>query len=439
MLSDPQGYPMTGASESALELYNQALSAFQLYLGDPVALLDRAIEEAPAFSMAHIARAYMYGLATEPAATTAALKFAREINNLQMSERERSLLHALNSLLAGNWTASATALDYHNEHYPLDILALQCGHLMDFYRANARDMRDRIARVLPQWSPQTPGYSLLLGMYAFGIEESGDYHRAEAMGRKATELEPRDCWAHHAVTHVLEMQGRTEEGIGWMRERERHWAQEENFFKVHNWWHLALYHLDLQQYERVLELYDGPIRQARSEMALDMVDASALLWRLSLAGQNVGTRWQELADTWEQHADARLYPFNDWHAVMAYLGAGRYDRVQALRDTIARHAEISREASRWAKEIGLPLIEGFYAFWHGDFRKAAHQLHEARFIVNRFGGSHAQRDIIDWTLTESALRGGQQDLAQAMAYERLALKPDSIMNQSFLFRARQAA
>ncbi|WP_027857125.1 tetratricopeptide repeat protein [Marinobacterium jannaschii] len=439
MLSDPQGHPLTGASEPALELYNQALSAFNLYLDDPVALLDSAIEQAPQFSMAHIVRAYLYAFATEPAAASAARGFTADIESLALSAREQSLLHALQPLLEGNWGAAATALDYHNVSYPLDLVALQSGHLMDFYRANARDMRDRIARVLPQWSPQTPGYSIVLGMYAFGIEESGDYHRAEAMGHKATELEPRDCWAHHAVAHVLEMQGRTEEGIGWMRERELHWAQPDNFFKVHNWWHLALCHLDLQQFDQALAIYDGPVRSERSEVALDMVDASALLWRLSLAGRNVGERWQELAACWDQHADARLYPFNDWHAVMAYLGAGRYDRVDEIRAAFQTQAGNNTECAAWATQVALPLIEGFFSFWHGDFRKAAHQLHEARFIVNRFGGSHAQRDIIDWTLTESALRGGLTDLAEAMAHERLALKPDSRINLNFLARAREAA
>ncbi|MEQ4538865.1 MAG: hypothetical protein ABN479_07975 [Billgrantia sp.] len=60
---------------------------------------------------------------------------------------------------------------------------------------------------------------------------------------------------------------------------------------------------------------------------------------------------------------------------------------------------------------------------------------EARFIANAFGGSHAQRDIIDWTLTEAALRGGYRDLAEGLAHERLAAKPHSPVNRAFLNRA----
>ena len=61
-----------------------------------------------------------------------------------------------------------------------------------------------------------------------------------------------------------------------------------------------------------------------------MVDASALLWRLQLGGVDVGDRWTELATAWDAHADGRLYPFNDWHAAMAWLGAGRTADVERL-------------------------------------------------------------------------------------------------------------
>jgi hypothetical protein len=223
----------------------------------------------------------------------------------------------------------------------------------------------------------------------------------------------------------MEMQGRAEDGIGWMIAREPYWSGDDNFFKVHNWWHRALYHMDLGQIDEALALYDGPVREGRSAVALDLVDASALLWRLHLLGEDVGNRWQELSAAWDQHADAKTYSFNDWHAVMAYLGAGRDREVQAIRAAYRNDAVAGTESARWARDIGLPLIEGFAAFWRGDYQTAADRLHGARYIVNGFGGSHAQRDVIDWTLTEAAVRGGLTDLAEALAHERLALKPHS--------------
>src|SRR5512144_528473 len=147
------------------------------------------------------------------------------------------------------------------------------------------------------------GLPAVLGMHAFGLEETGDYARAERQGRKGVELEPRDGWAQHAVAHVMEMQGRQREGIAWMRAEPQAWAHD-SFFGVHNWWHLALYHLDLDEIDEVLALFDGPIFGKRSTVVLDLIDASALLWRLDLRGIDVGNRWGSVADLWAPFAAA---------------------------------------------------------------------------------------------------------------------------------------
>ncbi|MEO1331313.1 MAG: tetratricopeptide repeat protein [Pseudomonadota bacterium] len=434
MYYDKQDNPLSGASGEAAGRFDEALAAFNVYRGDPMSLLDEAVAASPEFAMAHILKAYLLALSTEPEAVAEAKQLCDRLSTMRLDEREASHAQALALLVRGDWSAAATALDRHTMRWPRDMTALQCGHLMDFYRANARDMRDRIARALPHWTEETPGYSIVLGMYAFGLEESGDYARAEDAGRRAVALEPLDCWAHHAVAHVMEMQGRAEDGIGWMAAREPHWSGDDNFFRVHNWWHRALFHLDLGQNDQALALYDGPVREDRSDVALDLVDASALLWRLSMAGCDVRDRWAEVADAWDKHADGRLYPFNDWHAAMAYLGAGREADVERLITSLSS-ADGSETAS-WARQTGAPLITGFTAFWRGDYALAAETLHAARFIANGFGGSHAQRDVIDWTLTEAALRGGLRDVAFALASERLSLKPHSPVNRRFLNRSR---
>jgi len=345
---------------------------------------------------------------------------------------------ALKLLVAGHWNGAADALNRHNMEHPHDLPALQFGHLLDFYRGNSRNLRDRIARALPFWDAGMPGQSIVVGMLSFGLEEMGDYVRAEEAGREATERDPLDCWAHHAVAHVMEMMGRPEDGIGWMIAREPHWSGKDNLFQVHNWWHRALYHLDLGQVERVLALYDGPIREDKSGVALDLVDAAALLWRLHLSGHDVGDRWTELSETWEAQADGALYAFNDLHGAMAHLGAGRDDALETMIASMQQTAgdNGNGDAAMFARDVGLPAVEGFTAFFRGDHDTAIDRLFGLRTIANRFGGSHAQRDILDWTLTEAALRGGNRAVAEAMAQERLAAKPHSPTNLGFLRRAR---
>lgn len=438
MITDSQGNTLSNATTDSAALFDSAVEAFNIYRGDPVAILDEAIEARPDFAMAHILKAHLFALATEPEATAVARTTTETARALSLNDREASHVAALDLLIAGQWSDAAVALDYHNAAYPRDLVALQCGHLMDFYRADARNLRDRIARALPMWSADTSGYAILLGMSAFGLEEAGDYARAEDAGRQALDLQPLDSWAHHAVAHVMEMQGRAQDGIGWMSAREPHWTGDDNFFKVHNWWHTALFHLDLGQVDKVFALYDNRVRGDNSEVALDLVDASALLWRLHVAGHDVGDRWQAIATAWDQHADGKLYPFNDWHAAMAYLGAGRDADVARILNTYRDATDDAIETTRWARQIGQPLIAGFAAFWRGDYETAAKTLHAARHIANSFGGSHAQRDVIDWTLIEAAVRGNLHGLAEALANERLALKPHSPVNRAYLARSRPA-
>lgn len=435
MITDQQGNPLSGATPEAARLFDEALAAFNSFSGDPAALLGRVIESAPGFGMAHAFLAWLGFIATEPAAAAAARSSVAALDALPRDPRAETHLRALQQVAAGQWSNAARLLERYSSEQPRDLLALQVGHLLDFCRADSRTLRDRIGRALPNWSPEIPGFSFLLGMHAFGLEECGDFADAESSGRRAVALAPQDCWAHHAVAHVMEMQGRAEDGLRWMIARESAWGHENNFFKVHNWWHRALFHLDLGQTEEALALYDGPIRERRSAVAYDLIDASAMLWRLALLGVDTGSRWTEVALSWDAHADGHTYAFNDWHAVMAWLGAGREPQVERLLHDWRRMAGGGNEGAAWIRQIGLPLVEGFAAFWRHDYASAIEHLHATRHFACAFGGSHAQRDVISWTLTEACLRSGESAFAAALAQERLALKSNSMVNRAMLARA----
>jgi hypothetical protein len=298
-------------------------------------------------------------------------------------------------------------------------------------------LRDRIARALPFWDAAVPGFHSILGMHAFGLEETGDYARAEAAGRRGVELEPRDGWSQHAEAHVMEMQNRQADGNAWMRSNDQ-WAGD-SFFQLHNWWHLALYHHETGDIASVLALFDGEIGGGRSGVVMDMVDASALLWRLHLQGIDVGHRWQAVADAWSPIAGAGLYAFNDAHAVMAFIGAGRRSAVEAVLAAQREAMERPGDNAAFTFEVGYAVTRALVAFGEGDYGRCVELIRPVRSIAHRFGGSHAQRDVIDWTLTEAAIRGGLGDIAEALANERIAMKPHSPVNKRFLMGAREAS
>ena len=151
----------------------------------------------------------------------------RQRETLPATAQEQGHLAAIEHLVAGRWHAASQALEDVAAEHPRDLLALQAGHLLDFFRGDCRMLRDRIARALPAWSPDVPGYHAVLGMHAFGLEETGDYAAAEKTGRDAVERERRDSWAQHAVAHVMEMQGRQQDGIAWMRDNTDGWSQRQ--------------------------------------------------------------------------------------------------------------------------------------------------------------------------------------------------------------------
>jgi len=436
MQHDSLGLGLSGAGADAIAHYEAARRELQCYVGDPVASADRAIAASPGFVMAHVLKAWLYLLSTEAGAQPIARACWQAARALPADARERGHLAAIESLLDGQWGAASRTLEDLTIDCPRDALALQVGHLVDFYRGDARMLRDRVARVMPHWDATMPGYHAVLGMQAFGFEECGDYARAEAAGRRGVELERRDGWAQHAVAHVLEMQGRLDDGIAWMRADTSAWS-EGSFFCVHNWWHLALYHLERGEMEAVLTLFDGPIFGARSKIVLDLIDASALLWRLHLRGVDVGGRWGEVADNWQEADTAGLYAFNDAHATMAFVGAGRSEDIATVLAAQDRAMAGTGDNAAFTREVGRPLTLAIAAFGDGDWAQVVRLLRPLRSVAHRFGGSHAQRDVIDLTLIEAAIRGGARNLAGALAAERLAAKPASPLAR--LFAGRIAA
>jgi tetratricopeptide (TPR) repeat protein len=435
MIEDAQGHRLSGASEAAAAAYEQAVRAYNLVYGDAVGLFDAAHEAAPEFAMAHLGKAWVFALANDPGLTQKAAELVRAVRPLSLNEREQGHLAALEQQVRGARSAAVAVLDRHLMAFPFDIVAHQAALLIDGFLGRFSWVRDRASRALPLWSTDRPGYANLLAFHAFGLEEAGDYARAEDESREAAEFEPLSFWPHHTVSHVMEMTGRPEDGLGWMAAREPQWSGPGHMNEVHVWWHKALFHLELGQYAAALALYDGPIRATQRPLALSLTNATALLWRLDTLGVDVGERWQEQAELWQGHADGKCLVFADVHAAMAELRAGREAlferRLAAMRQTAANGAE----AAPLYREVGIPVVEGLAAFHRGAYAEAADRLLPVRVDLWQIGGSHAQRDVVDWTLTEAALRAGRRGMALALTNERLARRPRSAPNRRFLHGA----
>jgi tetratricopeptide (TPR) repeat protein len=436
MLRDHRQLPVSTTRTDSLERFERALDLAASYFVDPLAVIDGALAEDPDFAMGHCLKAGLAVLSTERAARPLLAESVAALERLapRANARERAHLRAASAWLGGDFARSIRLYGDVLLEDPRDLLALQVAHVGDFLLGETQMLRDRVAQVLPHWSPDVPGYGYVLGMYAFGLEENAHYGRAEATGQHALELNRRDAWAVHAVAHVHEMRGHTAQGMAWLNSRSQDWAPG-NGFAFHNWWHLALLHLELGESARALELYDQQIRPRATKIAYENVDASALLWRLHLRNVDVGERWAALAQDWAEVAEDGHYAFNDVHAVLAFLGAGR--ESDALR-TLAAMEQASAAPgtnAQMTRDVGLPLGRALTAFAQEKYDDCIELLLGVRTIAQRFGGSHAQRDIVHLTLLEAALRARRFPLARALSAERLDRKPESPQNRLLALRA----
>lgn len=434
-IADCRGHAVSGATADSLQHYEQAAHELLCLVDDPVAGVERALAAGPGMTMAHVLKAWLHLLGTEPAALPVARDALAAAAALPADERERGHIEAAQALVDGRWRAAARRLEDLSLHHPRDVLALQAGHQLDFFLGASRMLRDRIARALPAWDERMPGYHALLGMHAFGLEETGDYEAAQARGERSVELQPRDSWGWHAVAHVHEMRHAPRDGIAWLQPTSATWAPG-SFLGCHNWWHLALYHLELDDHAEVLRLYDQAIGGTGSGVVLDMIDASAMLWRLTLRGVDVGGRWAPLAGRWAPLADSAWYAFNDLHAMMAFVGAGRGEDQRRLLAAQRAAIDTDGDNAMFTRAVGHPATLAVQAFGRGDNARAAELLRGLRSHAHRFGGSHAQRDLIDLTLLEAALRAGDRALASGLAAERQALRPRSGLALRAVQRAR---
>lgn len=424
-LKDRYGNPSSTASRTAMAKYDEALDLIRVYRGDPIAALDAALAEDPDFGGAWAARAGLLVQQTDAAYAEETAKSLRAGAAANLNDRDRKHLQAAQDWAEGRFQEGTALLAQVAQENPRDLLALQYAHVGCFFLGLQSELRDLPLQSLRAFKSGEDGFSYIQGMAAFGLEECGDYSRADIYGRQAVDADPRDGWAVHAVAHVNEMRGDLEAGIPWLADNASDWAPESGF-AYHLWWHLALLHLDRGDIVKVIDLYDEKVRpNPESSVILEGVDASALLWRLKLEGADVGDRFEKLANAWSRASEDAIYAFNDLHAIMAFLGAGRAADVERTLKAMRNAATDSGDNAYMTRKIGLPLAEAFVAFEAGRFGECVEKIVAVRGIAQRFGGSHAQRDVLTLTALHAAIRGGFASTAEALAAERLAHKPQS--------------
>ena len=262
-----------------------------------------------------------------------------------LTKREKSHVEAIKNLYDGNVNV---ACDYWEEilvENPTDLMALKFAHDIYFYTGSHTRMRDSVARVLPYWKPTQSMYNYLYGMHSFGLVQTNFFIEAEKAAQKSLELNSRDGWATHTLCHVYEYRSDCETGIKFLRKTEDDW-KECTFIATHNYWHLALYHLDKGDHESALDLFDENISSClAANRTLDLVDLAQLLYRLKLdcTTCELRERWQRLRTVFESRVNDHAYTFNDMHVLMILNACNETAKKQSFYESLEKYLEQKEE------------------------------------------------------------------------------------------------
>lgn len=384
--------PQTGLRHStgspvalaAVDRLQQELLRYGLDAG----VIHQAIDADPDFAAAHALAAalHLFAMSREGAAQAARHLAAATRLAAHANRREQILIAAI-SAWAGGDIARARALHAAiATDWPRDLLSAR---IAQFHQLNGGDfaaMRRMTARLLPA----NPDVSHLWGMHAFALEQTGDAAAAERLGRAAADRD-FDPWAEHAVAHAMERPGRAAEAIAWLAPRSARWSRCSSFLYTHNWWHLALLHLEQGDTGAALALYDRRVWGVRKAYCQDQANAVSLLARLSLAGVDVGPRWAELAHWLRPRWDERISDFLDLHYIYGLARAGADAEVDAMLAGLA--ARTRAPSATPAHRLTARAATGLVAHARGDCRRAAALLAPVLPALHQLGGSSTQRDL----------------------------------------------
>jgi hypothetical protein len=379
-----------------------------------------------------------------PPRARAHLQRARTANR-PCTERERLFAQAV-----AHWADGqvADALTLHTElarRFPRDLAALKLGQVHAFNLGDSPAM----LRLALAAAPAVQDLAWAHGLLAFGYEQCHWLDEAEASARRALALRPAEPWAEHALAHVMLTDGRLREGLAFMQQASPPWRGLTSFMRTHNWWHLALFELELGDGAAALRRYDDEVWGVDTSYSQDQVGAVSLLARLELAGVDVGARWQRLADHLCSRTADQVQPFLDMQYLYGLARAGRPEADVLLANIAAFAPNAPPDVRQAWQQVALPACRGLLA--HGrllhrradgppgalhdtahhstaDTATAAHaaaQLALALPQLARIGGSHAQRDLFEQLYLDALQRAGQWAGAQNLLQPRANAQPQS--------------
>jgi tetratricopeptide (TPR) repeat protein len=432
MRKDLHGLAISTASDEASAAFERTVMAYLKYRADTPEHLERALAADPDFALANCLQGYFAMTSFKQANVAMAQQAARKARAraAKATARERAHVDALDAWIAGDLDRTLSIWKQILGEHPRDVLAFRLAHFVNFWLGRPQAMRASAEGVRPHWGRELPGYGTLMSCLCFAREECGDYASAEPAGWQALEIDRADFWGVHALAHVMEMQGRQDDGIALIEDSEPHWPGGNNL-QHHLAWHRALFHYERREFDTVLELYDQKFRNLASPLAvavpdlyIDIQNAASMLFRLERQGVDVGDRWNELADKAEQRIGDCLSAFTLPHWMMALATTGRGEAADRMLAAMRAFGARSGTVAEVVRDVALPVSEAVLLNRRGEYARATALMRRALVGMSALGGSHAQQDVLLQLYADAALKANRpDDLEAALARAGMGRKP----------------
>ena len=431
MQRDYLGNSLTAPSEATRGAVDDFIEGYLGYETRAERILSAADAE-PQSCIANVYAGMLWMLLEAAEAPHRAMKYLAAAERAAPHSARREQLNAavLRAWVDDDLRRTLRLCDQISDEFPRDLVIVKTHQYFEFNRGNSPEML-RIALKAAASSADVP---YVHGMIAFGYEQCHLLDQAESEARAALAMKAKEPWAQHALAHVHLTRGRIDEGARFLEGASDTWVGLNSFMFTHLWWHLVLFYLSQGREQRALELYDRRCWGVAKDYSQDQIGAVSLLARLEIAGVDVGARWQDVANHLVARAHDTVQPFLSLQYLYGLARAGRPE-AHTLLESVRRRAETAPAFTRevW-RRVALPGCEGLYAYAHGDYAEAWQPLAASVPRVMEAGGSHAQRDLFEQILVDTAIRCGHSAVAQQALELRRRSDPDGVPVNSALAR-----
>jgi hypothetical protein len=422
--TDRRGLPLSTASDAAAAHYRDGIDLLLAAWPGADAALDQAIATDPDFALAHAALARLHAMRGEAAPAKVRVAAARDLVAAG-TERERSHVDAIALGIEGQPAKALEQVLTHLESWPRDavILALPLGAFGLFaFSGRADHDQARVDLCERHARHYGDGDWWFLTYHGWAHTENGDVTRGRMLAQRAFDLRPDNANAVHALAHAMFEDGSIADAEALISEWLPGYGRPGPLYS-HIAWHRALLALENDNADRALAIYRCQLHSTRTVAPplIAVSDGAALLWRLRLAGHDVPKAHAEEAARYaEQAFPAAGFAFADVHLALIAAVSGDRDalqrRIEAVESSVAAGAVP-------AGSVVPALCRAVLAFADEDYAACVRLMEPAAGDVVRIGGSHAQRQVFEDTLTVALMRSGETAKARVLLDQRLHRRP----------------